>query len=465
VGRSSNRQNDRTSSRPEWLITIAAGSGTFRSQIENAVRHAVRSGRFSSNSPLPSSRALARDLGVSRGVVVAAYEQLIAEGFLVARPGGRTIAAPKVTAADVAVERPSAPELQDFKPGTPDVREFPHADWMRATKKALKAVTDRELGYGDARGTSVLRSALAAYLGRARAVDTSPGQILICAGVTQALGIAARAFAASGIRCIAVEDPAQPDVRRLLTEAGAKVVAVPVDREGLVVAELARTSAGAVIVTPAHQFPVGCVLSPQRRHELIAWARARRGFIVEDDYDAEYRYDGSAVGAIQGLAPDRVVYTGSASKTLAPGLRIGWLCLPPPLLESAIVAKQLADHGSPSIEQLVYADFISAGALDRHLRRMRRLYRTRRDTLVGFLAQRTPWTVEGISAGLHLVATVRSATEESKVVKKAHTRGVVLHPMSEYRRERPRLMEHALVFGYGQFTETEIERGLRRVLD
>jgi GntR family transcriptional regulator/MocR family aminotransferase len=261
-----------------------------------------------------------------------------------------------------------------------------------------------------------------------------------------------------------MEDPAQPDVRRLLAEAGVNVVGVPVDRDGVVVAALANTDAGAVFVTPAHQFPIGCILSAARRHELVAWARARPGFIVEDDYDAEYRYDAAPIGAMQGLAPDRVVYMGSASKTLAPGLRLGWMCLPPPLLAGAVAAKRFADLGSPSITQLVYAEFIASGALDRHLRRMRGLYRHRRDALVRILEKRQRWVIEGVAAGLHLVATLPSAAEESRVVHVARARDVVLHPMSEYSLGGPRLMEHALVFGYGQFTESEIEKGLRGLL-
>jgi GntR family transcriptional regulator/MocR family aminotransferase len=446
-------------------VPLGRGQGTLRSQVEAALRQAVRSGRLAPHGALPSSRVLAQDLGVSRGVVVGAYEQLIAEGFLISRPGGRTAAAFRVKRVDWRVEDDLPAVVQDFKPGVPDVREFPHREWSRATRSALKAATDRDLGYGDVRGSQPLRARLAEYLGRARAVDTAPTQVLICAGVTQALGLAVRALMASGIRCVAVEDPAQPDVRRIVAAAGASVVAVRVDDQGLVVADLANTPAAAVIVTPAHQFPTGRILSAQRRHDLVAWARACRGFIIEDDYDAEYRYDGTPVGAMQGLAPDRVVYTGSASKTLAPGLRLGWMCLPPDLLAAAVGAKKVADSGSPSIDQLVYAEFIASGALDRHLRRMRLLYRGRRDALVRMLMARKPWIIEGIAAGLHFVATLPSGVEESNVVKAARAQHVVFHPMSEYRRERPRLMKHPLVFGYGQFTEKEMEEGLQRAFE
>jgi GntR family transcriptional regulator / MocR family aminotransferase len=202
------------------------------------------------------------------------------------------------------------------------------------------------------------------------------------------------------------------------------------------------------------------VLSPQRRLELLAWASASGGFVIEDDYDAEYRYDTAPVGAMQGLAPDRIVYTGSASKILAPGLRLGWMCLPPVLLAPAADAKKLADLGSPSIDQLVYAEFIASGGLDRHLRRMRLLYRARRDALVRALAARKSWIVRGEAAGLHLVVILPPRADESQVVERARVRDVAFYPMSEYWRGRRPPDDPALVFGYGHLTEHEIEVGL-----
>jgi GntR family transcriptional regulator/MocR family aminotransferase len=464
--RASSRSKQRTSSQPEILVPLDRRKGRLRLQIEDALRRAARSGQLCANAVLPSSRLLARDLGVSRGIVVGAYEQLIAEGFLVSRPGGRTVIGPRVRRVEWRTESDSSRVLRfDFKPGVPDVREFPRREWSRATRAVLKGATDQDLGYGDARGSLPLRARLAEYLGRVRAVDTIPGQVLVCAGVTQALGIAVRALVASGIRCIAVEDPSHPDLRRLAAAAGATVAAVRVDADGLVVRELANTRAGAVIVTPAHQFPTGAVMSAQRRHELVAWASACGGFVIEDDYDSEYRYDTAPVGAMQGLAPDRILYTGSASKILAPALRLGWMCVPPKLLAAAVDAKRLADLGSPSLDQLVYAAFIESGGLDRHLRRTRLLYRTRRDALVRTLGAWTSWTVDGIAAGLHLVARLPSTVEERQITEVARVRDVSLHPMSAYRQRRPGRGDAALVFGYGHLTENEIVEGLRRALD
>lgn len=463
--RASGHTQKRTSSQPEFLVPLVRGNGRLRRQIEDAIRRAVRSGRLAPNTVLPSSRVLAHDLGVSRGVVVAAYEQLIAEGFLVSRRGGRTLTAPRVKRIEWRVETaPAQAPRYDFRPGVPDVREFPWREWTRATNSALHAATDSDLGYGDMRGSAVLRTRLAEYLARVRAVDTIPSQIMVCGGVTQAIGIAVRALVASGISCIAVEAPSHPDLRRLITAAGARVVGVRVDQSGLMVRELAKSGAGAVIVTPTHQFPTGAVMSAERRHELVAWASAGAGFIIEDDYDSEYRYDGTPIGAIQALAPHRIVYMTSVSKILAPGLRLGWMCLPPKLLDAAINAKRLADLGSPTIAQLVYAEFIEGGGLDRHLRRMRLLYRARRDVLVRMLTAFTSWKIDGIAAGLHLVARLPSGSDERQIVEAARIRDVGLHPMSYYGKASPQSRNAALVFGYGHLTDREIEEGLQRML-
>lgn len=442
-------------------MPLVTGQGTLRSQIEAALRGAVRSGHLSANSILPSSRVLAHDLGVSRGVVVGAYEQLTSEGFLISLPRGRTIVAPRARTVIPRV-RAAAPQVlrYDFRPGLPDVREFPRREWSRAAKQALRTASHRDLGYGDVSGVERLRICLAEYLARVRAVDTMPGDVLICGGVTQALGLAVRALVASGIRNVAIEDPSHPDLRRLVAAAGARVVSVRVDEQGLIVPRLANTSARAVIVTPAHQFPTGAILSSQRRLELVRWAVSCGGFVIEDDYDAEFRYDAPPVGAIQGLAPACVIYTGSASKILAPGLRLGWMCLPPRLLDATADAKRLADLGSPALDQLIYAEFLESGGLDSHLRRMRLIYRKRRDTLVRTLTKSESWTVKGTAAGLHLVAALSSGADESQIVSTARARGVGLYPMSFYCRERRRASEHAFVFGYGHLSEAAIEHGL-----
>lgn len=411
---------------------------------------------------MPSTRVLARDLGVSRGVVVDAYEQLIAEGFLVTRPAAKTIVAPGVRPASNETVRAQREVVRyDFRPGLPDVREFPREDWSRAARRALRAMSPGDLGYGDPLGATALRTALGEHLARVRSVVAVPAQVMICTGFAQGLGIAARALANCGIRRIAMEDPAHPDLGHILSAARMTVVRVPVDDQGLIVSRLADSGAQAVIVTPAHQFPTGGILSPDRRHELLAWAERRRGFVVEDDYDAEYRYDGSPVGALQGLAPERVIYAGSASKILAPALRLGWMCIPPALVKAATEVKKFADLGTPSFEQLVYAEFLQSGALDQHLRRMRLLYRCRRDTLIRELQmRRSGWTFRGIAAGLHLVAMLPPGIDERQVARTAADHDVRLYPLGPYWQRRPKRERQGLVLGYAHLTEREIADGV-----
>ena len=453
---------DRTSRQPELLVPLERGAGPLRRQIERALRDATRSGRLPPGSAVPSTRVLARDLGVSRGVVVEAYEQLIAEGFLVTRPAAATIVA-------TGVQPPSRDELPedqsparcDFRPGIPDVREFPRDGWGRAARRAWRAVGSGDLVYGDAQGSIGLRAALGHYLARARGVVASSDQIVVCTGVTQALGVTFRALAKRGIRRVALEDPAQPELRRIAADAGMSVARVRVDEDGLLATRVAATKSRAVLVTPAHQFPAGGILSPDRRRELLAWAEKCDGYVIEDDYDAEYRYDGSPVGALQGLAPERVVYCGSASKILAPALRLGWLCVPRSLVSAVAEEKKFADLGSPVFDQLVYAEFLRSGALDQHLRRMRLLYRRRRDALISALRVHCPdWTVSGIAAGLHLVATAPPGIDEQHVVLQAAARDVRLHPLGAYWQNRPTGVRQGLVFGYAHLNEREIADGL-----
>jgi len=453
----------RTRRQPEVLVPISPGSGPLHRQIGHALREAARSGRLPAGTVVPSTRVLAKDLGVSRGVVVNAYEQLIAEGFLVTRPAATTVVAPGVRPATSEAVRPS-PEIAryDFRPGIPDVRLFPHEEWSRAARRALRGVGPLDLGYGDARGATTLRAALSEYLARVRGVVATPDQVIICSGFAQALGVLAKALAVRGIRRIGVEDPAQPDLRRIVSAAGLSVIPVPVDDQGLITAKLAETRAQAVIVTPAHQFPTGGVLSPGRRRELLVWAERSRGVVIEDDYDAEYRYDSHPVGALQGLAPECVVYAGSASKILAPALRLGWLCVPPSLVDPTTAAKKFADLGTPYFEQFVFAEFLQSGALDSHLRRMRLLYRLRRDALISALHTRRPgWTIRGIAAGLHLVAMLPRGLEERQVERTAAGVGVRLYAIGPYWHRRPKRDRQGLVLGYAHLTEQEIASGLR----
>ena len=321
--RSSLVPEKRTSRQSELLIDLRPGEGPLHAQIEQALREAARTGRLPAGTPLPSSRTLARDLGVSRGVVVEAYEQLAAEGYVEPRAGSRTVIASGLQPPPPRLPQPIGDRPRfDFRPGLPDLAQFPRKEWGRAVRSVVGKLRPEQLGYGDPLGTEELRSALADYLGRVRGARCDPQRILVCTGVAQALFLVARALSGLGIRSIAVEDPSNPEQRRILAAGGLGSCGVPVDSGGLDVEALERTDLRAVVVSPAHQYPTGSVLAADRRRALLAWAERRSGFVVEDDYDAEYRYDRAPVGALQGLAPARVVYTGSASKILAPALRL-----------------------------------------------------------------------------------------------------------------------------------------------
>jgi GntR family transcriptional regulator/MocR family aminotransferase len=416
------------------------------------------------DASLPSSRLLSEQLRVSRGVVVEAYEQLTAEGYLAARPGGTTTVAciparsePRATLATENRYR------FDFRPGRPDLAEFPREEWLRSMRRALDRVPSERFGYLDGRGVPELRHALASYLDRVRGTCSDPEDIVISAGFSQGLGLIGRVLRDRGVRRVAMEDPSNPTYRGILADLRIEVVGVPVDEDGMQVDVLASTEledVGAVVVTPAHQYPVGSVLTPARRSALVAWARRTGGYIVEDDYDAEYRYDREPIGAIQGLAPERVVYAGTASKTLAPGLRLGWLLAPVELGASLAAARLSMDHGGSVLDQLAFADFLEQGELDRHLRRVRPIYRSRRDALLDALDRHLPAMVPtGASAGLHVLTWLPPGTDERAVVGASVGAGVGLNGVT--RRWFAPGGRGGLIFGYGVIPERDIEPAIR----
>jgi GntR family transcriptional regulator/MocR family aminotransferase len=444
----------------DLLLRLDRSNGrSLRGQLEAELRDAIRSGRLHAGTALPSSRALARELGVSRGVVVEAYSQLAAEGYLHSRQGAATrVASVAPPRAPVDPAPPwEAPVRHDFRPQVPDLAAFPRRAWLASMRRALAAAPDARLGYGDPRGAAELRMALAAYLGRVRGVVGDAERTVVTTGIQQALTVLARALIARGARRIAVEEPGFFLHRRLLDRLDVEVVRVPVDGDGIEVDALAARDPDAVLVTPAHQMPTGAVLVPERRAALLAWAAEHDAVVIEDDYDGEYRYDREPVGALQGLDPERVVYLGSASKTLAPALRLGWLVLPSWLAEAAGEEKGWADGGSPVLEQLAFADFLERGELDRHLRRTRGIYRARRDALVAALARHLPGCPPaGVAAGLHLVVHLPERADEGAVLRRARERGVGLYGLSEHRIEPG---PPALLLGYGRIAEPAIESG------
>lgn len=417
-----------------------AGSGRGRGRaLQGALRDAVRAGRLGAGTQLPSSRELAADLGVSRGLVTDAYAQLTAEGYLTSRQGAGTWVAelrrepePRPAAVFAADDR-GGPD--DLRPGLPDLALFPRAAWSAAHRRVMAALPHRALGYPDPRGLPELRAALASLLARRRGVAAEADQVMVTAGVAQAHTLVGLVLHARGHRTTAVEDPGSPEHTALLAATGLTAVPVPVDGEGLSVVALATCGTRSAVVTPCHQFPSGVAFSAARRAALADWARGCDGVVVEDDYDGDFRYDRQPVGALQGLAPGHVVYTGSASKSLAPGLRLGWLVGPQDLVAEAAQRKRTMDLGHSVTEQAALADFLASGAYDRHLRRCQRLYRVRRDALVAALAEHAPGAeVSGIAAGLHAIVTLPERFgPEPGFLAAAAAAGVAVRPLSDYR--------------------------------
>ncbi|QOV37182.1 PLP-dependent aminotransferase family protein [Streptomyces ferrugineus] len=404
-------------------LELTAADGR-RAGLERALRDAVRDGRLAPGEPLPATRRLASELGISRNTVKAAYDQLVAEGYLTARQGsGTQVASLPALAAEPpeAATRARAPRF-DLRPGSPDVGAFPAAAWLRALRRAIATAPSLAYDYGDPRGRAELRTALSGYLGRARGVIAPPERIVITSGYVQGLALLTRVLE-GGV--IAMEDPGLPFHREVVRRNGGLVVPVRVDERGACAQELGDCAA--VVVTSAHQYPTGVTLHPERRRALTDWARARGGLIVEDDYDGEFRYDRQPVGALQGMAPGRVVYLGTASKTLGPALRLGWMVLPPQLVDAVADAKLHSDHHTESIGQLALAELIDSHAYDRHVRACRLRYRRRRDRLVDRLGARRQ--VRGIAAGLHALVAV---DDEARVLARAAAEGLAVGRLGEH---------------------------------
>jgi GntR family transcriptional regulator/MocR family aminotransferase len=456
-----------------FLVAVDRTSGgPIHRQLELGLRDAIRSGRLGADDSLPSSRLLAEELGLSRGLVQQCYEQLIAEGYLTARAGSRTRVAPGgMTPTPVPSAKMPTPKfpVADFRPSLPDLASFPRSDWQRAGQQALLNLPNEGLGYAHLAGSPAVREVLADYLRRVRAAASAGENVVLCSGFAQGLSLTTRVLADRGLSDIAVEEPGYGpsdslDVRAV-TAAGGRLHRVPVDEHGIDVALLAQTPARVVIVTPAHQSPTGVPLSSQRRQALVRWAETRDGFIVEDDYDSEFRYDRQAIGVLQGLAPQRVFLLGTVSKTLAPALRLGWLVAPPAWTADVLEAKQRADRGSPTLDQETFAVLITTGRYDRHVRAMRKRYVARRDLLLNLLASHAPRVrVSGLAAGLNVVANLPRSVSEEETVRIAAGRGVGLYGMNLYLAE-PSAAEPRLVIGFGNVPDHHIRAGIAQVAD
>jgi GntR family transcriptional regulator / MocR family aminotransferase len=442
-------------------LLVALLDGAER--LERALRDAIRAGRLPAGVALPSSRALARELGMARSTVSGAYSALLAAGYIETRQGAGTWvasgAAPSVM-DDGDEPQPAEPRF-DLRPGRPDVSSFPRAPWLRALAKALARASDSVLAHGDPRGRPELRKVLGEYLARSRGVVTSPGRLIVCSGFCQGFLLVCETLRARGARRIALEDPCVFLYPPIARAAGLEVVPVPIDGDGLLVDRLRDSDVDAVLVTPAHQCPLGVTMSPRRRAALLGWAEENDAFIIEDDYDGEFRYDRQPVAAQQGLDPERVIYAGTTSKTLAPGMRLAWLALPSSLLIAATERRGVADRFAPVLDQLALAELIDRGDFDRHVRKMRLRYRRRRDRLLAALARATPQLrVTGIAAGLHVVLELPAGLREAEVIAAAGERSIGLYGLESFR-HGPTELAQALVIGYGAPAEHNFESSVR----
>lgn len=417
----------------ELRARIEPGSRTAREQLITALRDGIRTGRLSTETRLPPSRALASDLGLARNTVAEAYAELVAEGWLASRQGAGTwVARTTVTPPAPRPRRiPSVPR-HNLMPGSPDVSQFPRSAWLASARRAVTDAPVSALRMGDPRGPLTLREALTEYLGRVRGVRTTPESVVICSGVRDGIDLIGRVLGTD--RPVAVEAHGLFIFRDVLAALGVPTTPIGVDEHGAVIGDLERLDASAVLLTPAHQSPFGMALHPSRRTAVIDWAQRTNGYVLDDDYDGEFRYDRQPVGALQALNPERVVYLGSASKSMAQVMRVGWMVLPEALIDPVIAAAGGAQYHVDALTALTLADFIRSGGYDRHIRRMRNRYRQRRDTLVAALAG-FDLGIGGLAAGVNMLLTLPDGAEP-EVLRRAGEAGIALNGLS--------LMRHPL---------------------
>jgi GntR family transcriptional regulator / MocR family aminotransferase len=457
---------------PDLLVVLDRGAGPLGIQIQDQLRAAIRDRRLGAGERLPSTRRLAELLGVSRGTVVEVYEQLLAEGYVESAVGaGTRVAAmpaggPVQPAPDVVEASTPRPTEADFEYGIPDLGSVPLTDWSWAVSEATRTLPTAQLGDEDPAGSSHLREVVTAYHRRVRSGCAGAEDTVVVSGFRQGLAFALATLAQHGLQRIALEDPGPREHDVIARRAGLDAVPVPVDNQGLDVDRLRETGARAVLLTPAHQCPTGVALGPSRRRDLVAWASEVDGVILEDDYDAEFRYDRQPVGSLQGLNPDRVIALGSVSKTLAPAIRLGWVLAPSRFVTGIVEEKRLSSRGAPGLDQEALALLMETGRFDRHLRRVREIYRTRRDVLAAE-AERTfgPGRLHGLAAGCHALLRLPDGTSERAVVGIAATMGVRVNGLDHYRfpaaQSEPDPRSPALVLGFGNVTEQQISRGIR----
>lgn len=458
------------------MVSIEAEKGSLSQRLYRALSSAILSGTYAAGTQLPSSRALAAQLGISRNTVNSAFARLEAEGFIVIKASSGVFAARGARAPNAPRSRPresdyvgfrkKRSDIADFKSGLPDGRFFPVAAWSRAVAEAIKRAPPLAFGYGEPEGRPELREAIAAYVGTYRSARCSPDQVLVTAGTTQAIGILGSILLDSKRRLAVVEDPLTQDIKSILRDRGARIQAVPVGESGLDPSTIPDGPDPALIyVTPTHQYPTGRSMPIQNRIALVDFARRSGAVVVEDDYDSEFRFDGPPLPSLQGLDPDNVAYVGTFSKTLSPAFRCGYVILPSRLIRPAREAKWLADLHNPVLDQIALADFIKSGRYARHIARMKRLYRARRECVVESLEREcrskgVELEIIGSAAGLHLVARFPGRAFGEKELDAMERAGAKAYPVSIHSL-RPKTWEDSLILGYGSLDEAEIGKGVR----
>jgi GntR family transcriptional regulator/MocR family aminotransferase len=456
---------------PDFLVDLQHDRGSLGRQIQDQLRAAIRDGRLVPGERLPSSRRLAESIGVSRGTVVDAYEQLWAEGYVESAVGSGTrvadlSSAPAATGETVASAASVARADVDFEYGIPDLASVPLADWLWAISEATRSLPTAALGDEDPAGSRHLREVVTGYHRRVRAGVPTADRAVIVAGFRQGLAFTLATLAKHGYTRIGLEDPGPREHDVIARRAGLEPVPVPVDSDGLDVDSLRASGARVVLLTPAHQCPIGVALGPVRRRDLVAWAADIDGVVLEDDYDAEFRYDRQPVGSLQGLEPERVVALGSVSKTLAPAIKLGWVFSPARFADGIIEEKRLASRGAPALDQEALAILIESGRFDRHLRRVRDVYRSRRDVLTAEVAAAFPdGSLQGLAAGCHVLLQLPDGVPEDAVVDSARSMSVQVYGLTRYRLSNDPRHRPALVLGFGNVTESQIRRGIRTLAD